>query len=396
MPVFSYQATSFDGELTEGVIDAPEAAAAIERLKISGVIPLKVSALRGKKQRRRLFRSAQDLLGFTGELSALLAAGLPLDRSLNILSGISEGRVMRDVVEAVLKSIRGGSSFSDALQKHPQVFPPLYVSMVRAGEAGGVLDAVLEKLNEFQESTQELKDHLFTAMIYPAILLLTGTMSIIVLLTFVLPRFSVIFNELGTALPVPTRILLSVSNDLKEYWLVFLSSCVFLWFVLRQYVRSENGKRRLDGIKLKLMGDVIRKVETVRFCRTLGTLLRSGVSVLQAIQNARDVMGNSVMAASIAGVTKSATEGRGIAAALSSGAVFPTLAVSMIRVGEETGQLDAMLLKVAATYEKSLRTSIKRFVGLVEPVMILGMGLVIGFIVIAMLMGVFSITDLPI
>ena len=396
MPVFSYEATSFDGQLTEGVIDAPEAATAIERLKVSGVIPLKVSALREKKERRRLFRSGQDLLGFTGELSALLAAGLPLDRSLNILSGISEGRVMKDVVDSVLKSIRGGSSFSEALQKHPQMFPPLYVSMVRAGEAGGVLDAVLEKLNEFQESTQELKDHLFTAMIYPVILLLTGTMSIIVLLTFVLPRFSVIFKELGTALPVPTRILLSVSNDLKQYWPIALALVVFLWFTLRLYIRSENGKKWLDGMKLKLMGDVIRKVETVRFCRTLGTLLKSGVSVLQAIQNARDVMGNSVMSASIAVVTKAATEGRGIAAALSSEAVFPTLAVSMIRVGEETGQLDTMLLKVAATYEKSLKTSIKRFVGLVEPVMILGMGLVIGFIVIAMLMGVFSITDLPI
>ncbi len=396
MAIFSYRATTMEGAIVEGAIEAADEKSAIERLKNSGIIPLKVAAPdEGIKRRITLRSSKTDLLTFTTELSALLGAGLPLDRSLNILSEISESREMKNIVQSILKSIREGSSFSDALQRHPKVFPRLYINMIRAGEAGGVLNVVLDKLNEFLESSKELKEHILSVMIYPAILIVTGGISIIILLTYVLPKFSVIFAELGSSLPLPTQILLTFSNALKSYWWIILSVIIAGWIIFKNYIKSDTGRYKWDALKLKLMGEVIRKLETARFCRTLGTLLRSGVPLLQALNNARDVINNQVIASAIDAVSAGAKEGKGIAIPLSSANVFPPLALSMIKVGEETGQLDNMLMKVASTYEKSLNAAIKRFVSLLEPVMILSMGLIIGFIVISMLMAIFSITELP-
>lgn len=394
--IFSYRATTMEGTIVEGVIDAADEKAAIERLKNTGVIPLNVAAPKEDIKKRFTLRSAKgDLLTFTTELSALLSSGVPIDRSLNILSGISESKEMKSIIQSILKSIREGSSFSDALQRHPEVFPKIYINMIRAGEAGGVLDVVLDKLNEFLESRKELKEHVFSAMIYPTILIVTGGISVIVLLTYVLPKFTVLFAELGGSLPLPTQILLTFSNNLKSYWWIVLSLFITGWFIFKHSIKSDTGRYKWDSFKLKLMGDVIRKLETARFCRTLGTLLKSGVPLLQALNNAKDVINNQVIASVIDDVSKGAKEGKGIATPLSSTNVFPPLALSMIKVGEETGQLDTMLMKVASTYEKSLKEAIKRFISLLEPVMILTMGLIIGFIVVSMLMAIFSITALP-
>ena len=396
MAIFSYRATTMEGTIVEGVIDAADEKAAIERLKNTGVIPLNVAAPKEGIKKRFTLRSAKgDLLTFTTELSALLSSGVPIDRSLNILSGISENKEMKSIIQSILKSIREGSSFSDALQRHPEVFPKIYINMIRAGEAGGVLDVVLDKLNEFLESRKELKEHVFSAMIYPTILIVTGGVSIIVLLTYVLPKFTVLFAELGGSLPLPTQILLAFSNNLKSYWWIVLSLFITGWLIFKHSIKSGTGRYKWDSFKLKVMGDVIRKLETARFCRTLGTLLKSGVPLLQALNNAKDVINNQVIASVIDDVSKGAKEGKGIAVPLTNTNVFPPLALSMIKVGEETGQLDTMLLKVASTYEKSLKEAIKRFIGLLEPVMILTMGLIIGFIVISMLMAIFSITALP-
>jgi len=394
--IFSYRATTMEGTIVEGVIDAADEKAAIERLKNTGVIPLNVAAPKEDIKKRFTLRSAKgDLLTFTTELSALLSSGVPIDRSLNILSGISESKEMKSIIQSILKSIREGSSFSDALQRHPEVFPKIYINMIRAGEAGGVLDVVLDKLNEFLESRKELKEHVFSAMIYPTILIVTGGISVIVLLTYVLPKFTVLFAELGGSLPLPTQILLTFSNNLKSYWWIVLSLFITGWFIFKHSIKSDTGRYKWDSFKLKLMGDVVRKLETARFCRTLGTLLKSGVPLLQALNNAKDVINNQVIASVIDDVSKGAKEGKGIATPLSSTNVFPPLALSMIKVGEETGQLDTMLMKVASTYEKSLKEAIKRFISLLEPVMILTMGLIIGFIVVSMLMAIFSITALP-
>ncbi|MFI5294172.1 MAG: type II secretion system F family protein [Thermodesulfovibrionales bacterium] len=397
MGIFSYKATTADGAIVEGVIEAADERDVAERLKNSGIIPLSIASPKEGLGKRFVRKSSRgDILTFTTELSSLLGAGLPLDRSLNILSDISEGSEMKNIIKSVLKSIREGSSFSDALQKHPRVFPKLYVNMIRAGEAGGVLDVVLDKLNEFLESSKELKDHVFSAMIYPVILLFTGGASIIVLLTWVLPKFSVIFSEMHTQLPASTRLIIGFSEAIASYWWILLACIIIGWITFRNYVKTEAGRLQWDSFKLKLIGEVITKIETARFARTLGTLLRSGVPLLQALHNSKDIINNRVIASAIDAVSKGAKEGKGIAAPLAGANVFPALALSMIKVGEETGQLDTMLLKVAVTYEKSLRVAIKRFVSLMEPAMILGMGLVIGFIVLSMLMAIFSITDLPV
>jgi len=385
-----------EGIMVEGVIEAPTQDVAIDRLKNSGVIPIKVAAPRQSLGKRLSLRSSKaDVLTFTSELSVLLNAGLPLDRSLNVLSETSGDKEMKKVVQAILKSIREGSSFSESLRKHPKVFPTLYVNMIKAGEAGGVLATVLDKLNEFLESTKELKDNVVSAMIYPAILGITGGISIIILLTFVLPKFTTIFSEIGGSLPFTTQILLAVSNGLRSYWWIALGIVVAAIVAFKAYVRSDTGKYKWDVLKLKMMEDVIQKLETARFCRTLGTLLRSGVSVLAALNNSKDVISNQVIATRIDAVLKGVKEGKGIAGPLSEAKVLPPLALSMMKVGEETGQLDSMLIKVANAYEKSLREAVKRFMSILEPAIILGMGLVIGFIVISLLVAIFSITDLP-
>jgi general secretion pathway protein F len=408
----------------EGTIEAEDQKAAAEKLKDNGFIPITLKAQKeGLGSRGTLsFRSKKiDLITFTSELSALLNAGLPLDRGLQIISDISESGSTRQIVQAILKSIREGSSFSDALKKHPRVFPKLYVNMVRAGESGGILQNVLERLGEFMESSKELRDHVTSAMIYPAILMVTGIISIILLFTFVLPRFSGIFTELGGSLPLPTQILLTVTEAIRSIFWFLLAAIIAGVVVVRKYIRSEAGRYQWDRLKLKLLGDVLVKLETARFCRTLGTLITSGVPLLESLKNARDVMNNQVMAMAIDTVMKDAKEGKGIAQPLTKArmsprierrrkyrkefviaeppaggvSLFPALALSMIKVGEETGQLNTMLIKVAVIYEKSLREAVKRFVSFLEPAMILFMGLIIGFIVISMLMAIFSITDIP-
>jgi len=394
--VYSYTATTLDGTIIEGVVEASDETVALERIKLTGVIPMRITMPRaglGKVLRDRSPKG--DLLTFTTEISALIGAGLPIDRSLNILAGISEGKAMKDIVQSVLKDIRGGSSFSEALQRHPKVFTKLYVSMVRAGETGGVLDIVLDKLGEFLETAKELKDSVFSAMVYPVILAVTGGISIVILLTFVIPRFSVIFRELGQALPLSTQVILGLSNALRSWWWVVFPLIAAGMLAFVSYIRTEKGTYMWDKMKLRFVGDVVKKLETARFCRTLGTLIRSGVPFLQALQNSKDVIGNRIVAESIGAVTKNVREGKGVAGPLMDAGVFPQLALSMIKVGEETGQLDTMLLKVAATYEKGLKEAVKRFMGLLEPAIILFMGLVIAFIVISMLVAVFSILELP-
>ena len=396
MAIFSYKATSRDGIITDGFIEAADEDSALERLKSSGIIPLKVTAQSEDKKKRFSIRSARtDLVTFTTELSSLLGAGLPLDRSLSILAEISPGSEMKQVTQSIVKSIREGNSFSDALQQQPGFFPRLYVNMVRAGEAGGVVNVVLDKLNEFLEASRELKDTVVSAMIYPVILLFTGGVSVAVLLTYVLPKFTVIFNDMGTSLPLSTQVLLGVSVFLRSYWWIIAAGAAAAWIIFKAYIKSAEGRYQFDTIKLRLLKDLITQIETARFCRTLGTLLQSGVPLLQAMSNSKDVIGNQVISSAVNSVSKGAREGKGIAGPLAATNMFPQLALSMVKVGEETGQLDTMLIKVAATYEKSIRSSIRRFISFMEPAMILGMGIVIGFIVISMLTAIFSITNLP-
>jgi len=397
LTLYSYRTSTRDGEIDEGFIEAADEKAAIGRLKDTGVIPLRVTAQKEGYRGKIRFRSSRaDIQTFTAELSTLLNAGLPLDSGLRIIADIFEPGGMKSVVQSLQGSVREGISFSDALQKHPGIFPRLYINIIRAGESGGTLNEALEKLNEFLESERDLREHIISALIYPAILVATGGVSMIVLFIFVLPKFSVIFAELGGALPLPTRMLISVGNGLKASWWVLLPVMVMGWLSLRHYIsKTTAGRYRWDSIKLRLMGGLIQKLETARFCRTLGMLLKSGVPLIRALNNAKDVIDNQVFASALDSVSKGAKEGKGIVAPLTEANVFPSLALSMIKVGEDSGQLDEMLLKVASAYEKTLRETVRRFMSLLEPVLILAMGLIIGFIVISMLIGIFSITDMP-
>jgi general secretion pathway protein F len=394
---YSYRSTTREGAILEGIIEANDERSALGLLKNSGLIPLKVVRKKDGFQKGKFsFQSAKsELQTFTTELYALLGAGLPLDRSLNILAEITENKKMKDIILAILTSIREGSTFSDALEKHPKVFSGLYVNMIRAGESSGALEAVLDKLIDFLDSSKELQDHIFSALIYPAILVITGILSIIVLVTFVLPKFSVVFSDLGTALPLPTQALIAVSNVIISTWWIVVIIMIACWFILRNYIKTDRGRYNWDKLKMRIMGDVILKLETARFCRTLGALLRSGVPLLKAVKNAKDIIGNYAISSALDKISANIKEGKGLAGPLADAKIFPRLALSMIRVGEETGQLDVMLLKIAGTYEKSLKVSVKRFVSFLEPALILGMGLLTGFIVISMLMAIFSITDIP-
>ncbi len=396
MAIFSYTATTLDGTVIEGIVEAPDEKIAVAQIQNTGVIPLRVTAPKESLKKKFVLKSAKgDLLTFTTELSALTGAGLPLDRSLNILSTISEGKEMKSVITSVLKLIRGGSAFSDALAKYPRVFPKLYVSMIRAGETGGVLDVVLDKLNEFLETAKELRSSVISAMIYPSILATVGTISLVFLLTFVIPQFSAIFKDIGGALPLSTKIILAFSSGLRSYWWIILLVITAMFFAVRAYWKTEHGAYKWDEIKLKLIGDLVRKLETARFCRTLGTLLKSGVPFLQALNNSKDVIGNRIIAGSIDSVAKNVREGKGVAGPLIEANVFPLLALSMIKVGEETGQLETMLLKVASTYEKYLKEVVKRFTSLFGSVVILAMALVIGLVIASMFLAIYGILDLP-
>lgn len=409
MSAFSYKAADMNGKVVKGVLDAADEKGAVLRLQDMGYIPIRIDAggrtsgMLDKDVRTiagPLFSGAarRDVLRFTQDLHALLRAGLPVDRSISILIDTFSKASFRSVLRDLLKSVQGGSDLSGAIAKYPRVFSDFYVNMVRAGEAGGVLEPVLERLGMFLETSQELKDYVKSALVYPIFLVLVGGISIIILMTFVVPRFSMIFADMGGAIPLSTRLLLDASLLMKSYgWTLFPAGlAAYVGFV--QYRRTPAGRKKVDGVKLKLpmIGEVIRQMAVARFARTLGTLIKSGVPILKAMELVRDIVGNRVISDRLDAVRTRLKEGDRLSLPLQQAGIFPPLAVQMITVGEESGKLDEMLLRIAETYEKIVRNLIKRAIGLIEPVMILFMGVVVGFIVISMLLAIFSMNEMPI
>ncbi|MDM8525205.1 type II secretion system F family protein [Desulfococcaceae bacterium HSG8] len=408
MSVYSYKAADTSGKIVRGTLEGPDERGVAGRLQDMGYIPIKISQAAkepGKldidlsKSIFKLFArvSTKDVMLFTQDLSALLGAGLPVDRALSILTDTTEKEKFREIIRDVLKAVQGGSYLSDAMAKYPQAFSNFYVNMIRAGEAGGVLEAVLGRLGIFLENTQDLKDFVKSALVYPVFLLFMGGISIIILLTFVIPKFSVMFSDMGQAIPLSTQILLGISNGLRDFWWVILLGMITVYFLFRQYAKTPGGQVKVDRFKLNLPlgGEVIRKIEVARFARTLGTLIRSGVPILQAIDLVRGIIGNRVVAGSMQQIHERVKEGERLSKPLTDTGIFPSLAVQMITVGEESGKLDEMLLRVADNYEKVVRNLVKRLINLLEPFMILVMGMVVGFIVISMLMAIFSMNDMP-
>ncbi len=415
MAQFQYRAADPEGKVVEGTIEAAEAAAVVVRLQDRGLIPIRIGAAAGDAKakgkaagaatrlslpsmptiKRRL--NQKDLLIVTQELSTLLGAGLPLDRSLGTLVELADKPDLKAVLGDVLQSVRGGKSLAEAMSKH-RFFPTLYVNMVRAGEVGGFIEVVLERLLEYLERSQEVRDEARAALAYPVVLTCAMGMSILVLLTYVLPKFSVMFDDMGKTLPTSARVVMAVSDGLRNYWWLGLAIIAALVFGIRYWVRTPKGSLAWDQWKLRLpmVGDVVRKMEVGKIARTLGTLLKSGVPMVQALGIVKEITSNQVIARSLADVEVGVREGAGVSEPLARSGVFPPLAIQMISVGEDTGKLDDMLLKVAGYFDREVRVRIQQFTRLLEPVLILVMGLAVGFIVVSMLSAIFSVNDLPI
>jgi general secretion pathway protein F len=406
MPVFSYKAADRAGRTIDGVMEAHDSQAVIERLHKDEYFPVRVERADGRPRlgaltlggagRQRV--PARDLLTLTQQLSTLIDAGIPLDRALTILADLSVSARLRQIVQDVAQSVRTGSTLADALSRHhPRPFSRLYINTVRAGEKGGVLEAALRRLAEHLEQTRELRDALTSAMVYPILLISVGIGAVVFLMTFVLPRFAVIFADLGQGLPLPTRILLAISGGMVDYWWVLalvVLSAILAWQLVS---RSEAGRLAVDRwlLGLLVVGDLARKIEVSRFARTLGTLLRSGVPLLAALGVAREVAGNRVIAQALGSVQDGAKRGDGLARPMAETGAFPPLAIHMVRVGEETGRIEDMLDRVAGTYETEIRVAVRRFIALLEPVVILGLGLVVLGIVLSILLAILSINELP-
>lgn len=406
MALFQYRAADHSGKVVEGIMEAEAERGVVSRLHEMGFIPIRI-AVPGETPKSAFqipsvlsFRrkvSQRQLLHFTQELSTLLGAGLPLDRSLSVLANLVEGEEFERTVRLLLEGIRAGKSLAACMEEHSQIFPKLYVNMVRAGESGGMLEGVLRHLVEYLERTLQIKEDLRSALTYPVLLAAVAGLSLIVLFIYVIPRFSLIFKDVNQALPWVTRLIIDFSYGLSRYGWTLLPMLVAGAAGGAFYLRNPEGKLQWDRWRLNLwlLGDLLRKLEVSRFARTLAALLRGGVPLLEALGTVQGVVGNRQVARAIAQVQSRVKEGKGMVGPLTESRTFPALALQMIAVGEETGRLEGMLINVADHYDQEVKQATKRLTSLLEPALILGMGLVIGVVVISMLMAIFSIHDLP-
>ncbi len=331
----------------------------------------------------------KHLTAFTRQFATLLDAGLPIVRSIDILNTQLDSGALKVAVEDVMADVEGGSALSEALSRHPRIFDKLYVNMIRAGESGGVLDEILERLADFREKAQKLQQRIIGALVYPAAVVSIAGCILSFIMIFIIPKFEEMFIEMGVGqLPAPTRLLMGISGAMARYWYVLLFSPVLAGLVYKLIVKTPRGRLIVDAVKLKIpvFGGIVSKSAISRFCRTLGTLVASGVPILEALSIIKHATGNMVVANAIETVHKSIKEGDTIAEPLKHSGVFDNLVVNMIQVGEETGELDKMLMKVADTYDNEVDTLVGALMSLMEPILIVGMGLMVGFIVIALFM----------
>jgi len=401
MAMFQYKAVGRDGDAQSGELEARDEAAAVERLHALGFIPMRIEPLvaapesgGGLFSRRRI---GQDQVGaLTRELATLLRSGLPLDRAVEILISLAQSPQMQRLLTRVRDDVRGGAALSKALEAHPGIFNRFYVGMVRAGEAGGALGSVLARVGEFMERSQELKETVKSALIYPSILVLASVTSVMLLLIFVVPQFSQMFEQSGKALPLATQIVIRAGDLLRYYWWVILLGLFAVYRYFTWQMGRPESKFIWDGrvLRLPLAGDLLTKIEVARFARTLGTLLANGIPLLAALAIVKETVGNSVIAAGLEAAREQLKAGQGLSKPLMAQGIFPQLAVHMVSVGEETGHLDEMLTRVADVYDREVSLSVKRMLALLEPVMILGLGLVIGGIILSILMAILKVNSL--
>ena len=411
MPLYRYKAVAPGGAVSVGELDAANESEILDRLRDQGLMPMLVAPAtraggdaapsRGAREpRRRWFEAKritrEQLLAFTRELATLLRAGQPLDRALETLIGLAATPFAATFLQGIRDEVRGGKALSQALDARREVFSRFYVNIVRAGEAGGALASVLTRLADTMERNKELRETVKSALIYPVILIGVAITSVMILLVYVVPQFQQTFSQAGKALPLPTEVVIFAGTFLKKWWWALVAFVVLAVLWLRRKLAEPRFRGRFDArvLTLPLIGDLVAKVEVARFSRTLATLLGNGVTLLAGLSIVKETMGNAVLGDSLEGVTARLREGKGFGRPLVDTGLWPRLATQMILVGEESGRLEEMLGRVADVYDREVQVSIKRFLAILEPALILGLAVLIGGIVFSILLGVMGMSEL--
>jgi general secretion pathway protein F len=405
MARFEYSALSTAGDIVSGELDGPDAAAIIERLHEQALLP--IHAVEKSPEKNSSFRfhlpvstglPGRDLALFSQQLARLLKANLPLDRALEILAGLAAEKPSGDVIRRTLERVRDGASLAEAMAAQEKSFPQGYISMIRAGEIGGALQAVLGRVADFLVRSEAIRQTIISALIYPALLVLVAALSITLVLTVVLPQFEPVFREAGARLPVSTRIVMSLGDGLRDYWWVLLLALALVAFGWRLLKERPAMALRRDRIVLALpiIGDLVGKFEIGRFSRTLGVLLANGVAAPQALALCGGVVGNRIIAAVIETAATRFREGEGLSAPLARTGRFPSLSVQLIRIGEETGRLEEMLQEVAEIYDEQVQRALERMLAVLVPAITIVMGAAIALIIVAVMTAMISINDLAV
>jgi type IV pilus assembly protein PilC len=394
MATFTYTARAFNGDLRTATIDASSRDDVIAQLRKQRLSVVKIDQDAAKKIGRGAIKT-RDVVIFTRQFSTMINSGLPLVQALTILAEQTDNKALAEVTKKVVFDVESGNTVADALSKHPRAFTNLYVNMVAAGEAGGILDTILLRLATFLEKNDALVRKVKGAMIYPAVIMSVAAIAVVVLLIFVIPVFAGMFASAGQALPLPTRIVIAASGFLRSYWWVIGAVIIIGGYMGRKYYATPNGKLVIDRLMLSMpvLGDVLRKSAVSRFTRTLGTLISSGVSILEGLEITAKTAGNRVIQDAIMQSRSSIAGGDTIAQPLQKSKVFPPMVISMIAVGEQTGGLDEMLSKIADFYDEEVDAAVSNLLSLLEPIMIVFLGVVVGGMVVAMYLPIFDMVN---
>ena len=399
MPIYKWEGKTAKGALKKGEMEAPSEAALRIHLRQQNIIPTKISSKRKdinislpffkKKVQQR------SVAIFTRQLATMIDAGLPLVQSLEVLSSQQENNLFKNIIREIREDVEGGSTFAGALKKHPATFNDLYTNLVVAGEEGGILDTILGRLAAYIEKAEALKKKVKSALIYPATIVTVAVAVVIILMLFVIPVFETMFSSAGQSLPLPTVIVLKISKMIKKYIVIFIPAVIVLIFLFKRYYKTDSGKAVVDRLLLRLpvFGPLFRKIAVARFSRTLGTLVSSGVPILDGLSIVSRTSGNRAIETAIMNARASIREGETIAEPLSRSGLFPPMVIQMIAVGESTGALDNMLSKIAEFYEDEVDVAVANLTSMLEPLLMVFLGVVIGGVVIAMYLPIFNMAS---
>ena len=397
MAVFVYQGRTASGN-QNGEIEAPDRSSAVGELRRRAILVTKIAEKTAPKMSFKFGGKVKDkeMAIFTRQFSTMIDAGLPLVQCLNILAEQSESKTLRSVTGQVARHVEAGSTLADALRRHPRTFDDLFTNLVEVGEAGGILDVVLQRLAAYIEKAAALKRKVKAAMVYPCAIIGVALLVVIFMLTFVIPTFAQMFKDLGADLPLPTKIVMMLSDFVRGYILLLIAGMIGAVMALRSYYRTEGGRATIDALMLKtpVFGTLVRKVAVARFTRTLGTLVQSGVPILDGLRITARTAGNKVVEKAVLQCRAAVTEGKTLADPLRTSGVFPPMVTQMISVGEQTGALDAMLSKIADFYDDEVDTAVSTLTSLLEPIMIVFLGVVVGGLVVAMYLPIFKLVTL--